>query len=303
MNIAIVTSVSFSKNSDRQRIAHSLYCFNKCIRSIENSIQYCTQSGEWNSSTFTIYIIDDYSTMSIENMLPTTELNIKVLANAGVKGQGGALNFALKSILADAFFITDSDCEVSNMWVFEGLSEASFSGHSLITGPNWLHIKGDDFITRYLTVNEERLIKYSASNYLNMDTTTWIDCRNLLIKKEFLLEVGADFFVTNTPSVSSHTSYKIASKRMEAKFSGRIEVFHQPISGVISLITKYYRRGNEGDFAQIYAMQHSSLVTAFFKKYLKRHFYLPIFKGRVSILFVLIAHSSFWIGIVSSKRK
>lgn len=261
-----------------------------------------------------ICVVDDRSSPSIDTLLPSRLLReVGIFPNEGVPGQGGALNHALANMDADVFAFTDSDCVVTTDWctclLARYCQDESLSG---VAGPNWYFTPATTRWLHFLTLQESRLLAHTFANYLDSERTITrrIDCRSFSIRGSIVRHsvVNGGFFVEgNGPSTSSLTSYRIQARgeggSLRIGFASNFIALHAPIDGFLSLITTYFRRGRYGLFRSIYAAPFGGLGKAFIRHYFRRHFIDPWAKDDVSLMYVVLVHSAYWLGILISPQR
>ena len=280
-----------------------------CVESLLEAKGAAFAEGAPRWSNIDICVVDDRSNPPIDTLLsPKILREVRVLRNRGARGQGGALNYAIATLNADVFAFTDSDCVVARDWctclLAQYCHDETLAG---VAGPNWHFAPATTRWQRFLTAQESRLLAHTFDTYLDSARvlTRRIDCRSFSIRASVIKHGFADssFFVhENGPSVSSQTSYRLQSRGelddMLIGFAPNWIVFHEPIYDLISLLTTYYWRGRKGLFRTIYAASFGGLGRAFIRHYFQRHFIAPWAQGGVSMFYVALVHSAYWLGII-----
>jgi len=276
-----------------------------CLKSIIYSYSTYSDILE-NEHNFSIYILDDYSTVEYQKLIPIS-LKSKVcfISNENEQGHGNTLNFGLNKIDADYYLFTDSDCIVKINWVFLALNSFKDNKRTCIVGPNWYHQTPINKWLDFITSSESKLMKFIFESYIdyNNNTCVRIDCRNLIIKKDFLeLFPNKIFFSDAIYSNSGQTSYNWRQGEIKMSnivgYNSNLMVYHKHPDSFFQQIVRYYKRGRFGDFDFIYSNIYNSLRSAFFKHYFKRHFISPILSSNVSFIYLWTVHSAYWFGIL-----
>lgn len=280
-----------------------------CLKSVLTSANKLIEQSK-NKYIPKVYIVDDHSKEKYDHLIPISILNqITIISNKDSLGQGNALNFGLKKIRATYYAITDSDCIIDINWLFNIVTYfKNTPNRNCVVGPNWIHQKPIKKWQKYITDNESKLMKYIYKSYIdyNKKTSLRIDCRNLAIKNSFLKISKSNIFSDSIFTTSSQTSYNWRNSDWdmshEVGYSNQLIVYHKYIPSLRKHINKYYKRGKYGDFKNMYSKKYNLIIIAFIKKYFHRHFIAPIYTSGVSILYLWLVHSAFWIGIVMDKK-
>lgn len=309
--IAVIVPVHHDPSRRRTARTNRVDLLRDCLASIVCARAHCQLKGS-NFREITIVAVDDYSPVDLRPLVRLEHHSgIHWLSNRGIKGQAGALNYAMAHTEADAFAFTDSDCVVATDWLQRiGEHYLTYPHHDGVAGPQWLFSPGGAHWSRLLTSQEAALMRLLARSEIDYDqaTTTRIDYRNLSLRAGFASRMTATeslFKSDGSVSVSGQASY--ALKRYSANgeatigFSLAMNTFHQPVSSFIGQIATYYARGRWSAFDEIYASLYGSLMAAFVRRYAIRHFISPMLSASVSVLYVWPVHLAFWVGISSRK--
>lgn len=276
-----------------------------CLKSVINSYSTYLDTPE-NEHSFSIYIIDDYSTVEYQQLIPNSiKSKVRFIRNQNEQGHGNTLNFGLNKIDADYYLFTDSDCIVDSNWILLALNSFKDNKMACIVGPNWHHKTPPQKWPSFITRSESKLMKFIFESYIdyNNNTCIRIDCRNLVLKKDFLeLFPNKVFFSNAIYSNSGQTSYNWRQDEIDmgniVGYNSNLMVYHKYPNSFSQQIIRYYKRGRFGDFDLIYSGIYNSLKSSFFKHYGKRHFISPILNSKVSFVYLWPVHTAFWIGIL-----
>ena len=261
--------------------------------------------------TIGITVVDDYSPSPLVDSLDTSIFDgVDFVRNEGFAGQGGALNFGLAILPADVYAFTDSDCIVSDNWLI-CLAKAyqQWPAANGVAGPNWLYTPSVSHWTRWLTKQEQRLVKSAFMRYVNQEGWTGrIDCRNLSLRDTFAANTNSDrkfFMYSAGPSVSGLTSHALRKRgdisNLGIRFDPQLAVWHYPVTSLWREMKRYFHWGCHGDYGRYYRDEQNRLLAAFVQRHFKRHFIYPLLIGGVSPLYVLAVHSAYWLGIVAKE--
>jgi hypothetical protein len=241
-----------------------------------------------------IVLVDDGSPQQLATLLPQRILDrIEVLRIDTRRGQGAALNAAIRKHPAAAYAFTDSDCVVAPDWIrtIDALASTKDDGAA---GPPWRHQEARGRKARWLTEQETRLVRHCTTLALERGTTR-LDCRNVWLsadvaaKNAFPEDAGA--------ALSGVTSRLLDAAGVRLGFAPQLAVRHEPITSVRAQALTYFRRGATSDLATHYAAGHRSLSHAFTRTYARRHLVAPIRAG-VSPGYVLLTHGAYWCGLI-----
>lgn len=307
--LSVLVPVHHDFTAPYSKRACRLHLLEVCLQSIVTARTEAIRSTNSGWAEVNIVVIDDYSTTEIDATWPTLlRRSIRVIRNSGTRGQGGALNYALRQIDCDVFAFTDSDCIVGRDWLLAMKNHyVQHPDHVGIVGPNWYFCDAQRAWSKRLTRAESQLMRYVFESYVNLEqmTVARIDCRSLTFKAPVIASMTKDgrfFTEAKGPSVSGHSSYELlpdlAFSGYTLGFEPEMAVFHHFIESLWPQVITYYRRGLLGDFDIIYSRGFHRLWVAFFERYFKRHFLAPIVSGGVTWWYVVIVHTSFWAGIV-----
>jgi glycosyltransferase involved in cell wall biosynthesis len=279
----------------------------RCLASVVQATHHC-QTNNTGFREITIVAIDDYSPSDPEAFLDADLLRqIRWLKNAGVRGQGGALNFAMATINADAFAFTDSDCVVARDWL-QRIAEhyRAYPYHGGVGGPHWLFGVAAARWPCLLTSQEAALMRFLAESKIDHvhATTTRVDCRNLSLRADFAARLTAAsslFRSDGSVSVSGQASHflkrQLARGEAPVGFSLTMRTLHQPVSSIMGQIARYYARGRWSAFDEIYFSQYENLRAALTRRYALRDFISPVLSASASVWYVWPVHLAFWVGI------
>ena len=251
-----------------------------------------------------VVLVDDGSPTPLATILPPEVRDgIDVLRLEARRGQGGALNEALRRHPAAAYAFTDSDCVVAPDWIttIEKLA-ATDDGTDGSAGPPWRHGRPATRKAAWLTSQETALIRH-CTDRARRDGVERIDCRNAWLRATVAGKLGRrDFFPEDAgAALSGITSRVLASAGVRLGFDPALVVHHEPLTSVRAQAVTYFRRGATSGLDRHYAAGHRSLTHAFAATYLKRHIVEPTRAG-VSPAYVLLAHGSYWCGLAWHRR-
>lgn len=280
-----------------------------CLKSIFDSIEYYKSENKNSYESISVLLIDDNSRIQLKEYIKEFK-DLSIIINKGTKGQGGALNYGLSKTLTKYVAFTDSDCIVDIYWIKTILNNLFMHGNALgVVGPNWNHINGKTMWTKYLTTNETKLMKYNFTKYINNETSTRIDLRNLSFNLPILYNCISQCPIPeNTYSVSNELSYQI---RFHSKvnnipnliFDDKMIVHHESIKSLRSQMLNYYKRARYGSYNDLYRIKNNSIIKSFFLRYLSDHFIKPVFLNGSNFFYVLLLHGAYWVGIVINNLK
>jgi glycosyltransferase involved in cell wall biosynthesis len=284
-----------------------------CLESIVVSIQFSKEKHQSEWRTITLLVVDDYSSPPLNTLMPPHLAEyLLIVANEAAPGQGGALNYALSKFVADVYAFTDSDCIVAPDWISALAMYYAYEKSEIgVTGPNWLFSGSSKGWRRFITQQESNMMKFIMLSYLNEDRTrsARLDCRNLSFRREFIdaLPHGSEFFDTNGLSVSAQTSYRFrpvpSTSSFFIGFSQQLCTYHAPVRSLHDQVRIYFLRGYRSNFNRIYAANGGSLIFIFFSRYFVRHFISPWRTGKTCLLYVILVHSAYWMGIMIKQVK
>jgi hypothetical protein len=262
-----------------------------CLDSLIASADRCRQRRTFGDVS--IVLADDGSPQQLATLLPQPILDrIEVLRIDTCRGQGAALNAAIRKHPATAYAFTDSDCVVAPDWIgtIDALAAAA-GGTDGAAGPPWHHREAPGRKARWLTRQETALVRHCTLAALG-DGTTRIDCRNAWLRAQALDSFPEDAGA----ALSGVTSRLLQATGVRLTFAPQLVVRHEPLTSIRTVALTYLRRGATSDLATHYAAGHRSLSHAFARTYARRHFLDPIRAG-VGPGYVLLAHGSYWCGL------
>jgi Glycosyl transferase family 2 len=276
-----------------------------CLRSLRAAAE------QWRAGTglafdeVRIVLVDDGSPVELATLLPPdVAASVDVLRLDTCRGQGAALNAALRAYPAGAYAFTDSDCVVAADWIttIEKLA-ATDDGSDGAAGPPWPHRRPRSRKAAWLTRQETALIRHCTDRALRHGATARLDCRNAWLRAGVAGKLGRrDFFPEDAgAALSGMTSRLLESAGVRLGFDPGLVVRHQPVTSVRAQGSTYFRRGATSDLDRHYAAGHRSLAHAFTGTYFGRHFVEPVRAG-VSPAYVLLAHGAYWCGLAWHRR-
>jgi hypothetical protein len=247
-----------------------------------------------------IVLVDDGSPVELATLLPAEVVaSVDVLRLDARRGQGAALNAALRTHPASAYAFTDSDCVVAPDWIttIDKLA-ATDDGTDGAAGPPWPHGRPRTGKADWLTRQETALIRHCTNRALRNGATARLDCRNAWVRAGVAGRLGRrDFFPEDAgAALSGITSRLMESSGVRLGFDDGLGVRHQPVSSIRAQASTYFRRGATSDLDRHYAAGYRSLAQAFTATYARRHFVEPVRAG-VSPAYVLLAHGAYWCGL------
>lgn len=308
--IAVIVPVHHDPERPKVDRADRIGLLRRCLASVIESAD-CCRALDTGFREITIVVVDDHSPSDPHLLLDSEQQHrIRWLKNLGIKGQAGALNFAMKTIDADAFAFTDSDCVVAHDWL-QRIAEhyRAYPNHGGVGGPHWLFSLASTPWSRLLTYQEASLMRFLAESEIDYieATSTRIDCRNLSLRADYAarLTEADSLFRNDSLSVSGQAAYllkrQIAGGEAPVGFSAAMRTFHEPVSSLLGQVATYYARGRWSAFDAIYASFYGDLLTAFKQRYGKRHFIFPVLLAPISVFYVWPVHLAFWAGIARQR--
>ena len=278
----------------------------ECLESLVDAI------ASWRSGGTTlafddveVLVVDDGSPAELATLLPPFLLDVvDVMRLHDRRGQGAALNAALRIRTEAAYAITDSDCAVASDWIttIDKLA-GNADGTDGTAGPPWRHQPTTDRKAAWLTAHETKLVRYCTTRALGEGTAARVDCRNLWLRGDAVERVGRNGFFPEDAgaALSGMMSRKLESAGIRIGFDDGMIVRHEALTSMRAVVRTYFSRGATSDLATHYATGHRSLLHAFVRTYFMRHFVGPIRAG-VSPAYVLLAHGSYWCGLGWRRR-
>lgn len=245
----------------------------------------------------TLVVVDDGSPQPVAGLLPSAIRDqVRVVRLGRRLGQGAALNRAVEVVPADVYAFTDSDCVVAGNWIEAIDRGAELCGDVIgAAGPPWRHLSAPGRLGRWLTANESLLVETMFSRDLDaFGTTARLDCRNLWLRADAM---KPGWFPEDAGAALSGVSSRLVRDRGERlRFDPTLVVHHAPLTSVSGQALTYYRRGATSDLGRHYATDDESLLAAFARTYVRRHFLDPIHAG-VHPGYVGLAHGAYWVGL------
>jgi len=254
-----------------------------------------------------IVVVDDMSLVPIDELLPEHIVHrVTIIRNKNVLGQGGALNYAIRTTSADIYAFTDSDCIVSENWIDTIAAHyTNFPNHIGVTGPNWNFVTPASLWKLFLTRQESLLMRFIFESYIDHERNiAWrVDCRNMSLRTSFF-DTFCFFPEGQGPAVSGQFSYRLRDILQNSGFviGFNSNMLTYYVDSLVRQMLSYYKRGAQGEFSQIYTRGHGNIVQAFLNRYLYRHFVAPCLYG-VSPAYVILVHGAFWIGILAQHKR
>jgi hypothetical protein len=279
-----------------------------CLRSLRVAVD------QWRTGTglafddVRIVLVDDGSPVELATLLPAEVVtSVEVLRLDARRGQGAALNAALRTHPASAYAFTDSDCVVASDWIttIDKLA-ATADGTDGAAGPPWPHRRPRSHSRKadWLTQQETALIRHCTDRALRHGAAARLDCRNVWLRAGVAGKLARpDFFPEDAgAALSGITSRLMESAGVRLGFDHGLVVRHEPVTSVRALAGTYVRRGATSGLDRYYAARHRSLASAFTTTYARRHFVEPVRAG-VSPAYVLLAHGAYWCGLAWRSRR
>lgn len=278
-----------------------------CLRSLRAAVDQWRTGPGLAFDDVRIVLVDDGSPVELATLLPAEVVtSVDVLRLDTRRGQGAALNAALKTYRAAAYAFTDSDCVVAPDWIttIDKLA-ATDDGTDGAAGPPWPHRRPRTRSRKadWLTRHETALIQHCTSSALRYGATARLDCRNAWLRAGVAGKLGReDFFPEDAgAALSGITGRLMESAGVRLGFDHGLVVRHQPVTSIRAQASTYFRRGATSDLDRHYATGYRSLAHAFTATYLRRHFVEPVRAG-VSPGYVLLAHGAYWCGLAWHSR-
>jgi Glycosyl transferase family 2 len=276
-----------------------------CLRSLRAAVDRWRTGTRLAFDDVRIVLVDDGSPIELATLLPPDVVtSVDVLRLDTRRGQGAALNAALKTHRAGAYAFTDSDCVVAPDWIttIEKLA-ATDDGTDGASGPPWRHCRPRSRKAAWLTRQESALIRHCTSSALRRGATARLDCRNAWLRAGVAAKLGRDDFFPEDAgaALSGITGRLMEPAGVRLGFDHGLVVRHQPVTSIRAQASTYFRRGATSDLDRHYAAGYRSLADAFTATYLRRHFVEPVRAG-VGPGYVLLAHGAYWCGLAWHRR-
>jgi hypothetical protein len=304
--LAVVVPVHHVPGSGRWRRLDRLADLVACLRSVLRARDVLRAGGRSALGEVTLVLVDDGSPEPVGPALPAD-----VLAGVGVermpvqRGQGAALNWAVRAVRAAAYALTDSDCQVAEDWLVvierEYLAAVGSGGVLGSAGPPWCHGPGATRWSRWLTEQEARLARACFVGGVDPRTGTVarLDCRNVWLRREVV--AGGDWFPEDAgAALSGVLSHRLARTGRRLRFAPDMVVWHAPAQSARAQARTYFLRGATRELGDAYAAGYRSLPAAFARTYARRHFVEPVRSG-VHPGYVALAHGAYWLGLAGAR--
>jgi Glycosyl transferase family 2 len=271
----------------------------ECLRSVRAAVErWRAETAPLAFDDVLIVLVDDGSPRELATLLPHDVVEaVDVLRLDVRRGQGAALNAALRKYKASAYAFTDSDCVVDEDWIAT-IDELAADEADGTAGPPWRHGEARSAKARWLTAQETALVRHCTRQARRDGVEARLDCRNVWLSAGVADKMGrVDFFPEDAgAALSGVTSRLFDAAEVRLGFDERLVVRHEPLTSVRAQALTYFRRGGTSDLARHYAAGHRSLAQAFVTTYARRHFVEPI-KAGVSPAYVVLAHGAYWCGL------
>jgi len=279
-----------------------------CLRSLLRAREVLRAGGRSVLGEVTVVVVDDGSPEPVGPTLPAdVRAGVWVERVPVRRGQGAALNRAVRAVRGAAYAVTDSDCQVAEDWLLvierEYLAVGASDGVLGSAGPPWRHRSGATRWSRWLTEQEGRLVR--ACFLRDVDpcagTLARLDCRNLWVRCEVV--AGGDWFPEDAgAAVSGVLSHRLAAGGQRLRFAPDMVVWHAPAPSARAQARTYFCRGATRELGDAYAAGHRSLPAAFVRGYARRHFVEPVRSG-VHPAYVALAHGAYWLGLAGGRLR
>lgn len=257
------------------------------VSSIDASARIARSKGLLRE--FEVLVIDDRSAA-----LPSPasrEVSIQVARNSG-SGPGAARNTGAELARHDVLLFTDSDCIVAPTWLTVALGHAS-DGSQLVQGDPCRYQRNTPW-----GKHEERLYRTMFSTYVNaaQDSSTMLDSRNLLVRRDVLLNLGGFDTSFEQATAEARVLAKRASEARETiRYAPRMAVYHRAPESLFHEIRTKHRHGHGRT-----VLWRDRAPTS---KYLfERYFERPVARG-VSQDYVARVHLGFLLGYLQPARR
>jgi|TARA_Y100000031_G_C8212173_1_gene381560 glycosyltransferase involved in cell wall biosynthesis len=262
-----------------------------CLDSVRRSIKDYVSSDPKGSVE--ILVVDDHSRIPLTDVINGSFGDVRVERLPETSGPAIARNHGLRNTEGDIIAFTDSDCLVDSNWlktIDDSLVGTNYGG---VQGVPWAvaspHL--------WVAANEEILARYIwESNYIEEGIVRLIDTKNLSLMRDFVRERYEGYRVFPERIRIASNEDRIAGKEMTKEggisWNPDMIVYHMNPRSFPGLLRQKYRHGM--------GAYHYYQGDLRFLERLPRHFIEPI-KSGVSLLYILPAHSAFWIGCYSEK--
>jgi glycosyltransferase involved in cell wall biosynthesis len=306
--LAVVVPVHHARGSGRWQRLDRLAGLVVCLRSLLRAREVLRAGGRSALGEVTLVLVDDGSPEPVGPALPAdVRAGVRVERVPVRRGQGAALNRAVRAVGAAAYALTDSDCQVAEDWLVvierEYLAATGCGGVLGSAGPPWRHRPGDTRWSRWLTDQEGRLAQACFLRDADPRTGTIarLDCRNVWLRCEVV--AGGDWFPEDAgAALSGVLSHRLAASGRWLRFAPEMVVRHAAVSSARAQVRTYFLRGTTRELRDAYAAGHRSLPAAFARTYARRHFVEPVRSG-VHPGYVALAHGAYWLGLAGGRLR
>lgn len=264
----------------------------KCVASVLRALEFA-KSKFVKLGTLEILIVDDRSSenlKALEDQFPY----VTVVKNTGT-GPGSARNMGLRVSNGELILFTDSDCLVDKNWIYEYLCAFEFNAETLVFQGN---------PTKYQKLNllgvlEEKLYEAMFERYVSKGSASQIDTRNCAIRRQILNVFSHPFIeaMSKAQAEARVMGNTLKHNDIDICYCSKAYVFHEDPENLLVSMKHKFRHGS----GRIYVWEKCPK----FKKLGSRYFWMPIFKAKVPIWYVLPVHlaflSGYFIGLAKKK--
>jgi hypothetical protein len=306
--LVVVVPVHHAPGSGRWRRLDRLADLVACLRSLLRAREVLWAGGRSALGDVTVILVDDGSPEPVGPALPAdVQEGVRVERVPVRRGQGAALNWAIRTVRAAAYALTDSDCQVAEDWLVvierEYLAVARSGDLLGSAGPPWQHRRGATRWSRWLTEQEGRLARGCFVREVDprAGTVARLDCRNVWLRCEVV--AGGGWFPEHAgAALSGVVSHRLAAGGRRLRFTPDMVVRHAPVPSAWAQARTYFLRGATRELGDAYATGHRSLPAAFARTYAHRHFIEPVRWG-VHPAYVALAHGAYWLGLAAGRLR
>jgi len=171
----------------RDRLASVSRCLNSIARAAETATRKCDAS-----MTVRVLLVNDGSHCEFAPALAREYPSVTIIDVDG-SGPGAARNTGLKTVDADLYLLTDSDCVVGEDWCLRAVEWYGRRRAAMGQGVPWLHQRVQN---PRLGACEEALYRHMFSSYIDRGRISMIDPRCLMIASEYFASYPRDLFAS-----------------------------------------------------------------------------------------------------------
>ena len=252
----------------------------KCIKSIEISM---IKFLETNLVDYEIIIADDHSDQGFDEKVLANFPNILMCHSQG-EGPGYARNDAFELAKGEYIFFTDSDCEVDISWIENGY-KALADGNTIVQGNPCLFQKKNN-----LGNEEEKLYTIMFSSYVDGESATMTDSRNLLINRNVAEKLGKRIFAEKQNKATAESrvfAHRCMENGLTMHYAENVKVYHKDPNSILQSCRQKFRHGMG---RRMFWLKEQDFV-----KLENRYFGNPIANG-VDKKYVAFTHACFLLG-------